>query len=97
MEIFCNILQQGLPKEFNFEHPHGGYFIWIRGPPNKFNTEEFFRQLSEVQILCGLKASSAKDEKWKSAFRISIAFYDQKTLSKAAKLLCASITNYLQK
>ena len=97
MDTFCKVLKHSLPVDFSLEQPMGGYFVWIRGPTEKFNTDQFFRQISEVKILNGLKASSANDDKWKSSFRVSIAYYDQQTLEKAANLLCESINQFLEK
>ena len=97
MDTFCQALKQCLPDDFSFEQPMGGYFVWIRGPIQTFNTEQFFQQISDVKVLCGLKASSAKDEKWQNAFRVSIAYYDQQTLVRAAKLLGVSIHQFLLK
>ena len=94
MDSFCNILEEKLPREFSFDRPQGGYFIWIRGPITTFDVDTFMRTSSAVRILPGHKASSSKYKTWSNAFRVSIAYYDITTLVKSANLLCQSLKEF---
>ena len=94
MELFSNILEENLPREFSFDRPLGGYFIWIRGPTLTFDVDRFSKTISAFRILQGHKASSSKNKTWSNAFRVSIAYYDITTLIKYANLLCQSLKEF---
>jgi len=89
MEIFCQRLRENLPPGYSFEQPRGGYFIWIKGQSDDFGAERL--EHLGVKVLEGQKASSAKNDRWKNSFRLSIAYYDVETLARAAIVLGKSL------
>lgn len=85
-----DLLYARLPKTVSFEHPEGGFFIWLRFPEH-VNTDELRETARRVNVdfLPGSFFSSR--QALKNYMRLSFAFYDGETLKTGIERLGSAV------
>ena len=95
MQVATEYLRDNLPQNFHFETPHGGYFIWIKGPDN-FDGTLFSHQALKhgVQVLPGERAAGNRSDprSCQNAIRVSIAYYGCESLLEGCQRLCHALS-----
>lgn len=94
-DALVQALTENLPQTCSFLRTRGGYFLWIKLPQHIDGEEmcEFILKNYKVFIIKGNRFSV--ENKLRNYVRISFAFHLPETLSKAGKLLCSGIEDYL--
>ena len=103
------VLNEKLPNGFKCNQPGGGYFLWITGPSEKFDSgkfAEFCLSKYKVKVLPGsccssvskneIKNTKNKDMFCTNAFRISIAYYEHEELYQAILKICEACQEFVQ-
>lgn len=72
MNILLLSLEKYMPKEFSWNKPQGGFFVWVKGP-KKFDSRKFFYQAlkNKVNFMPGFIFYYQKPEY--NTFRLSIS------------------------
>ena len=109
MSSACKIFKDDLPNGFECKNPGGGYFLWVTGPLNSFDSykfAEFCLDKYKVKVIPGQRCSSVpknriNDAEYKTmmctnAFRISIAYYELDELCQAIRKICEACRDFEQ-
>ena len=101
MSAACEIFKDNLPDGFECKNPGGGYFLWVTGPLDSFDSSKFADYCLgkyKVKVLPGHRCSSVSKDDIKNvemkellctnAFRISIAYYEHEELCQAIRKVC---------
>ena len=107
MVSVARVLEETLPTGFKSHQPRGGYFVWITGPIDSFDSDkfaEFCLDKYKVKVLPGSRCSSVISGATqsmahpylmcKNAFRISIAYYEHEELLQSVVTLCKAIKDF---
>ena len=109
MSSACDIFKDNLPLGFECKNPGGGYFLWVTGPLNSFDStkfSDFCLDKYKVKVLSGHRCSSVSKDAivnvalktmlCTNAFRISIAYYEHDELCQAIRKICEACRDYTQ-
>ena len=94
------VLDKNLPTGFSSTKPKGGYFAWISGPENTFDSGEFADWCLEkykVQVIPSSKCGQVQGVCTTNSMRVSFAFYNREILASCMEKLCSALKEYLQK
>ena len=107
MSSACQIFSDNLPRGFECKNPGGGYFLWVTGPLNSFDSSifaDFCLKEFKVKVLPGHLCSSVSKDHIKNvemkellctnAFRISIAYYEYEELCLAIRKVCEACRDF---
>ncbi|XP_023315789.1 uncharacterized protein LOC106648635 isoform X1 [Trichogramma pretiosum] len=96
MKALCDVLDEHLPNYCSYNHPEGGYFVWIKLPEDidALPFMEWCKQVYKVMAIPGARFSNHGESK--NCIRISIAFHSAETIAKAATIMCNAITEYMR-
>lgn len=94
-DALVKVLTENLTTSCKFLHPAGGYFVWIKLPEHIDGEAlcEYVLKNFKVFIIKGSRFSV--ENKQNNFVRISFAFHTPDTLSKAGKMLCDGINEYI--
>ena len=108
MRSALKLLNDNLPDGFKCNPPSGGYFLWITGPFDSFDSEKFVEFCLEhykVKVMPGYLStsvsSSANIEENKSmlcrnAIRVSISYYEHEEFCDAILNLCKACKEFVK-
>jgi len=99
LDFTFNYLKENLPKNVEFNHPQGSFFLWMKLPCSYTATELNSRcKKHGLKIMEGNFFSSSKDATaYTNYFRVCVSnFRDLKQLETALKVFCGVVTTYLQ-